>query len=227
MAYRLLALLSTLALAATPGLAMNHGGMQHGNEHGGMQHGGMQHGGADHGSADAAAHVHADFDLGPADEDFDLRFIDAMVPHHEGAVVMAEQALAHSQRPEILALAEEIIETQAEEIEQLETWRREWYPRARSFRYMWHEEMGHMMQMSDDVLAAMRMDVPLGEADPDFDRRFLEAMIPHHEGAVEMADAALERSQRDEMLSLAEAIKTAQATEIAQMRQWLQDWYGQ
>ncbi len=222
MAYRLLALLGALALTASPSVAMNHGGM----DHGGMDHSGMNHGGdSNMGTGDsAAAHDHADFDLGPADEDFDLRFIDAMVPHHEGAVIMAEQALTHSQRPEILALAEAIIATQAVEIEQLETWRSEWYPRARSFRYMWHADMNHMMQMSDEVIVAMRMDVPL--ADPDFDRRFLEAMIPHHEGAVVMAEDALERSQRPEMLTLAEAIKAAQVEEITQMRQWLQDWYS-
>ncbi len=62
----------------------------------------MNHGGLNHGAENAAAMAdHANVDLGPAEADFDLRFIDAMIPHHEGAVAMAEQALAHSQRPEI------------------------------------------------------------------------------------------------------------------------------
>jgi uncharacterized protein (DUF305 family) len=48
-------------------------------------------------------------DLGPADESYDLRFLDAMVPHHEGAVVMAKEVLQKSQRPEMKKLAKEII----------------------------------------------------------------------------------------------------------------------
>jgi uncharacterized protein (DUF305 family) len=58
------------------------------------------------------------------------------------------------------------------------------------------------------------------------DSHFIEQMIPHHEGAIEMAKLALEKSKRPEMLSLAKNIITAQEKEIVDMKAWYKDWYG-
>ncbi|MCA6519465.1 MAG: DUF305 domain-containing protein [Pseudanabaena sp. M110S1SP2A07QC] len=58
-------------------------------------------------------------DLGKADDKFDLRFLDAMVPHHEGALVMAKDAIAKSKRPEIQKMAQEILSSQQAEINQM------------------------------------------------------------------------------------------------------------
>ena len=66
-------------------------------------------------------------DLGTADADYDLRFINAMIPHHEGAVAMAQDAQQKSERPEIQSLAQDIIASQQAEIEQLQQWRQAWY----------------------------------------------------------------------------------------------------
>ncbi len=176
---------------------------------------------------DPSIHAAHSMSLGPADESFDLRFIDAMVPHHEGAVLMAEEALEKSQRPEIRQLAESILAAQSEEIEQMQAWRLSWYPEAPRYPLMWHEEMGHMMAMTPEVLSEMRMDSDLGSADAQFDRRFIEAMILHHEGAVLMAEEALEKSQRPEILQLAAAIVASQQAEIDQMRSWREQWYPQ
>jgi uncharacterized protein (DUF305 family) len=66
-------------------------------------------------------------DLGAADKDFDLRFINAMIPHHEGAVKMAQDALQKSQRPEIKKLSQGIIKSQNAEINQMKQWRKTWY----------------------------------------------------------------------------------------------------
>ena len=66
-------------------------------------------------------------DLGPADATYDLRFIDGMIPHQEGAVVMAEDLKGKSTRPELLTLADEIIASQQAEIDQMQQWRQQWY----------------------------------------------------------------------------------------------------
>src|SRR5688500_2143065 len=63
----------------------------------------------------------------PADYPFDLVFIDAMVPHHDGAILTAEIALVRAEHEELRQLAQSIVETQAAEIAQLQTWRAAWY----------------------------------------------------------------------------------------------------
>jgi uncharacterized protein (DUF305 family) len=177
---------------------------------------GMSHGG------------HAmNMDLGPADENFDLRFIDAMIVHHQGAVEMAQTALEQSERDEIKQLSEDIIAAQEQEIQQMQEWRQAWYPDAADEPMMYHAEMEHMMPMSEEMKSSMAMNVDLGAADEEFDLRFIEAMIPHHEGAVTMAEEALEKSDRPEIQQLAQAIIDSQQSEIDQMNRWQQSWYGQ
>ena len=170
-------------------------------------------------------HAHS-MDLGPADATYDLRFLDAMVVHHQGAVTMAETALKHSQRAEIRQLAEAIVASQNREIDQMQAWRKAWYPDASSTPIMYHAEMAHDMPMTGEMAAAMRMDVDLGPADQDFDRRFLDAMVPHHQGALTMAADLQAKTQRPELKALAADIIAVQTQEIDQMQSWRQAWYG-
>lgn len=65
--------------------------------------------------------------LGKKDADYEKRFIDAMIPHHEGAVRSAKHALENSNRPEVKEMAKKMIEDQEKEIETLKKWRKEWY----------------------------------------------------------------------------------------------------
>jgi uncharacterized protein (DUF305 family) len=166
-------------------------------------------------------------DLGPADESFDLRFIDSMTPHHEGAVAMAQEALQKSNRPEIKKLSQAITEAQEQEISALQQWRTAWYPRVGDEPMMYHAEMGHMMPMTKAMRSSMMMSGDLGPANEQFDLRFIEMMIPHHQGAIEMAQQALEKSKRPEIKKLAQDIIASQQQEIDQMKQWRKDWYGQ
>ena len=66
-----------------------------------------------------------------ADEDpFDRAFMNNMIPHHQSAIAMAEVALEESENPEIRKLAQNIIESQQSEIEQMQGWLDEWYPQS-------------------------------------------------------------------------------------------------
>ena len=58
----------------------------------------------------------------------------------------------------------------------------------------------------------------------DFDKAFIEMMITHHEGAVDMAELIPSRAKHDEVKQLGEAIITAQTKEISEMKQWQKDW---
>jgi uncharacterized protein (DUF305 family) len=164
-------------------------------------------------------------DLGPADANYDLRFIDGMIPHHEGAVIMAQDLAEKTQRPELQTLAKNIIYAQEKEIEQMKQWRKQWYPNAMTTPMAWHGEMNHMMVMSTQQIEAMKMNVNLGSADVEYDLRFLEAMIPHHEAAVIMAKDLAEKTQRPELQKIAQDILASQQAEIDQMKQWRQQWY--
>ncbi|WP_131783895.1 DUF305 domain-containing protein [Legionella gresilensis] len=65
--------------------------------------------------------------LGKKDNQYDKRFIDLMIPHHEGAIMMAKDALQNATHPEIKELAQKIIDSQQKEIDQLKSWRAQWY----------------------------------------------------------------------------------------------------
>jgi uncharacterized protein (DUF305 family) len=90
--------------------------------------------------ADEHGHSHGEMDkhmaqmnqmmvekLGPADKDYEDRFIDMMIPHHEGAIAMAKDALKKTARPELKKLAQDIITAQEKEIAMLKEWRKKWY----------------------------------------------------------------------------------------------------
>lgn len=141
---------------------------------------------------------------------YDALFIDSMIMHHEGAIVMARQALEAAERPEIRQLAEAIINAQQREIDEMRAWRAAWYPDLAP-------TAGIGMEMGPMTVA---------DGPAPFDQRFIEAMIPHHEGAIAMARDALQRAERQEIRDLAQAVITTQEAEIAQMRAWLKAWYG-
>jgi uncharacterized protein (DUF305 family) len=67
----------------------------------------------------------------------------------------------------------------------------------------------------------------VGKEGDDFDRAFLDGMIEHHAGAINMAEMALQHAEHSEIKNMAEAIITAQESEIRQMREWLDAWYGE
>lgn len=160
---------------------------------------------------------------------FDQQFIDMMVPHHESAIAMAEIAQQRAEHPELRTLADEIVAAQSGEIEQLTEWRAEWFgsPDTPSMDQMpmlpgmsmppGHSMGSGTMDMSAEVEG-------LREAEP-FDREFIDAMIRHHEQAVEAAEIALTESERDEVRALAEEIIAAQTSEIEQLRDWRESWY--
>jgi uncharacterized protein (DUF305 family) len=174
----------------------------------GMNHGTMNH----------------SMDLGPADADYDLRFIDAMIPHHEGAIIMAKDVLQKSKRPELQKLATDIISAQSEEITQMKQWRKAWYPSAPNTPMAWHRENNHMMAMKPEQMNAMKMDMNLGKADTGYDLRFIKAMIPHHEAAVVMAKDLAQKTKRPELQKIAKNITMSQQVEISQMQQWEKAW---
>ena len=197
---------------------MNNSGMNHGQskpEAAGQprQPNGMRH------------NMGYSMDLGPANLEYDLRFIDAMILHHEGAVIMAKDLVQKTKRPELQKLAKEIIAAQYQEVAQMKKWRKAWYPKAPDQPMAWHAEMNHSMAMTPEQIKAMRMDMDLGTADSEYDLRFLKAMVPHHEAAVVKAKDLAQKTKRPELQKLAKDVISSQQMEIDQMKKWQKDWY--
>jgi len=147
----------------------------------------------------------------------DEMFIEQMIPHHDDAIAMAELALERSERPEIRQLAEDIRRSQTAENAQMRDWYREWYGGE--------PDAGGGMGMGMDMMGAAT-DMRELESAPDFDKEFLEQMIPHHEMAVMMTSMVGSGGGRQKLRELADSMRDAQSQEIRLMEGWYSDWYG-
>jgi len=168
------------------------------------------------------------------DDKANRHFIEMMIPHHEGAVKMADLALKLAKRPEVKKLAEEIKRDQTRETSQMRQWYKQWYgtdviSSANMNTNMNNRgmmEMRNMMGMKNTMGMTNMMSVDLKslETASDFDKAFLEEMIPHHKMALMMSNMVID-SNRPEIRKLSSVIAQSQSQEIEQMRQWQQAWY--
>jgi len=149
----------------------------------------------------------------PTGADFDRAFIDAMVPHHEGAIEMAEAAKqAGLSQPDLVNVADDILATQQDEIDQMKEWRGDWFgsstidPKGAAALGLSESQMG----MQHDAGALLSS----GDVATDF----AQMMITHHEGAIAMAELAADNAEHDELKDLAQQIISAQEREIEVMR---------
>ncbi len=160
-------------------------------------------------------------DLRKGDALYDHRFIDMMIPHHEGAIMMAKDAQQKAHRPELMKLAESIIKGQRKEIGQMKEWRTNWYgENAPNGMANADEMMKHMAMMNDMIIKK------LGQKDADYEGRFIDMMIAHHEGAIKMAEDAQSKATHPEIKRMAQNIIGAQKKDITQMEGWRKQWYG-
>ena len=146
----------------------------------------------------------------------DKAFIDAMVPHHQGAIAMAEVALKNAEHEELKELSRNIISSQQAEIEELKSIKQEEFGTSNVPMEMSPEQMRGMGMMIDPQR--------LSKGKP-FDEAFIDAMIPHHRSAIQMAQVASKQSKIPEIKELAVNIVSAQKREIEQMKQWRKEWY--
>lgn len=148
----------------------------------------------------------------------DAMFAMMMIPHHEQAVEMSELMLGRDDiDAEIVDLAEQIIAAQTPEIELMEGWLDDWgvpsMGGAMGGGHGGHGDGGPGGMMSDDDLDKIE------EAQGDeAELLYLEGMIEHHEGAIDMAQDVLDDGESNEVAELADTIVTTQQDEIDLMR---------
>ena len=161
---------------------------------------------------------------GSVNQGIDRHFIEEMIPHHEGAIAMAKLALERSKRPEMLLLANGIIEAQTREINDMKGWYEEWFGTAVPAYSNSGGMMGGMGHGAGMQMGSMVGDLEALKAAANFDLEFIRQMIPHHEMAVMMARMLAAGTARTEMQTLADNIITSQSREIEMMQGWYAAW---
>ena len=151
----------------------------------------------------------ADTTGAPEFNDADVEFAQGMIVHHEQAIEMADLEIQNGESPDVIALAERIRDQQAPEIDVMNEWLDAWGAET-SDAGMDHG--GESSMMSEDDMAELE------EAKgAELDLMFLEMMIQHHRGAIEMAEQEIENGKAPEAKELARNIIDAQTAEIEEM----------
>lgn len=160
----------------------------------------------------------------------DIAFSQAMIPHHQQAIEMADLALdpQASASPQVQQLAKQIKAAQDPEIQQMTRWLQSWgaptampgTTDASGMAGMDHSghDMG-AMTMSGMMTAEQMQELEQARR-TDFDQKWLTMMIAHHEGAIAMAQQA-QASNNSQVTTLTDAIITGQQQEITTMQQLL------
>ena len=148
--------------------------------------------------------------------EFEVMFLKQMIQHHHMAVEVAPLTASNTKRAELTKLGQDILASQSAEIEQMTGWLKSWH----------NETPGSMDSVPGMEMMMKEMEALKGAKDSDFDRMFLDHMIPHHRAAVDMAKLVAERSERSELRKLAQDIIKAQSKEVGQMESWKKSWFA-
>jgi uncharacterized protein (DUF305 family) len=142
----------------------------------------------------------------------DVDFAIMMVAHHQGAVDMSKVEVAQGNNPEMKAFAQKVIDDQNKEIAFMQEVITKTPKRASSNSASFEKALdGSMMAMMDNSTIIYN----------DIDKDFAAQMIPHHQSAVDMAEAYLQYGQDAGLITLCQNIISSQTKEIAWLKGWL------
>jgi uncharacterized protein (DUF305 family) len=136
---------------------------------------------------------------------------------------MSNLALKKAKHQEIKTLATAIIAGQTKEIEDMRSWYGGWF--GKDVPEISTYSMGGGMMSGYGMHMGGQEDMTALENASDFDKAFIEEMIPHHQLAIMMAQMLRAGTNRPEMQQLAENIITSQSQEIQEMQTWYKEWY--
>jgi uncharacterized protein (DUF305 family) len=149
--------------------------------------------------------------------DDDVMFAQMMIPHHEQAIEMADIALDPlvGASDAVKSLATRIKAAQDPEISKMKAFLASWKERLTPDSSMDHSDMMSGMLSAEDMkkLSSLR--------GAEFDREWMNGMIEHHEGAIEMAKDVLKDGKDSAVKALANLVATVQDSEILEMKKLL------
>ncbi|GHD46055.1 DUF305 domain-containing protein [Mycetocola manganoxydans] len=148
--------------------------------------------------------------------DADVTFAQMMIPHHEQAVEMSDMILSKDGvNDQVTNLANQIKDAQGPEITQLNEWLDAWGADAGM------GGMDHGMDSMDGMMSDEDMKALEDASGAEAETLFLEQMIMHHEGAIEMAETEINDGLNPDAIAMAETIVSTQSEEIAVMENLL------
>lgn len=157
--------------------------------------------------------------------DADVTFATDMVKHHAQALLMVDMTMSRSVDPQVQQLADEILATKGLEVEEMTRWLTTWRrPIPDTVRDHSHADGGGDdvdMRGIPGVLTSEQMSALQNAESGTFQTLWLQLMIAHHEGAVEMARTELSDGYAKSAVELAKAIETSQREQIAAMKRLL------
>ncbi|MHB1458182.1 MAG: DUF305 domain-containing protein [Armatimonadota bacterium] len=142
---------------------------------------------------------------------FDQSFLQNMIRHHAGAIAMSRIVVQKATNPELRQFAQRVIDTQSQQNREMATWLKSWYRSSGSMA---------PMPMDEQTTRQLR-----GLSSRDIEIIYMQAMIMHHQEAVDMGRVAEQKAGHPEIKTLATSIVTGQSAEISQLSGWLSDWY--
>ncbi|EFH88198.1 protein of unknown function DUF305 [Ktedonobacter racemifer DSM 44963] len=146
--------------------------------------------------------------------DVDRDFVAMMVPHHQGAIDMAKAELSYGHNEKLRAIAQEIIVTQQEDIA---TMRLALVDIPTSSSQFTSQDEGPFFAKNNVAMAKMMVGMKI-KPSGDVDRDFVAMMVPHHQGAIDMAKAELMYGHDEPLRGLAQEIIATQQQEIVAMQ---------
>lgn len=144
-----------------------------------------------------------------------LDFLEGMIPHHQAAVTMCESYLKYGGTDgELRTLAENIIQVQEQEIQQMQAFADE----IKSGGAQNLEQEQAYLKGYERMLSSHHSSHASHGTPANVEAAFAEGMIMHHQMAVEMAEAIVGNTDNEQVTLLAQSIIEAQQTEISQMQ---------
>ena len=151
----------------------------------------------------------------------DVTFAQQMIPHHAQAIEMADLTRKRDLSPEVAALADQILGAQAPEIETMTGWLTAWEEEVpETSRDHANAHSDEQMDMSGEMPGMMspeEMESLASAPDAQFEDMWLEMMVEHHQGAIEMARTEQRDGEFADAIAMAQNIESGQADEVEQM----------
>lgn len=141
----------------------------------------------------------------------DRAFVAEMIPHHRSAVAMAKIAQKEGTSQFVKTLADDIVRTQKAEIAEMKSIDRKLADAG--------VKKGDLAM--DSRTMGMDMDPAMLKGATPFDAKFMQMMVPHHKGAIEMARVELDKGENPQLKELAKNIISAQQREVKEMNDQL------